>query len=89
MTMKKFIQKCRQPKLGIMGSFIPLVLTILLGILFSYIQYLEYTESSFNFSSGIYGSIFYILTGFHGIHVIIGTIMLIVGGLRMYKEEFT
>lgn len=51
--------------------------TIYLGILFTIFQLFEYKSSRFSFSDSIFGSIFFILTGFHGIHVIIGTIFLI------------
>lgn len=61
---------------------IGLILTILLGMAFLYCQaheYLEaYTEKGLKLSSGIYGTTFFMLTGFHGAHVTIGTIMLIV-----------
>jgi len=43
-----------------------------LGLLFLYCQYLEYTGRAFTFSDGIYGASFYIVTGFHGAHVMIG-----------------
>jgi len=51
-------------------------LTILLGIYFLYTQLEEYCTSRFSMRDGIYGRIFYIATGFHGTHVLIGTIFL-------------
>jgi len=66
-----------------------LLLTILLGAIFSVFQGIEYLEAPFSINSGIYGSIFYMLTGFHGAHVIIGTIFLIVNYIRMNKHHFT
>nr|YP_009470627.1 cytochrome c oxidase subunit III [Mycopsylla proxima]AVF97057.1 cytochrome c oxidase subunit III [Mycopsylla proxima] len=54
-----------------------LMLTVLLGIYFSFLQIMEYNESSFTISDSVYGSSFFITTGFHGIHVIIGTIFLV------------
>ncbi len=45
-----------------------LKLTIGLGILFSLIQYYEYNEASFNTTDSAYGSLFFVLTGFHGLH---------------------
>jgi len=66
-----------------------LSLTILLGLFFTFIQYLEYTTSTLSFSDGIFGSILYLLTGFHGTHVIIGNIFLIVCLIRLLKSHFT
>src|SRR3546814_12625937 len=53
-------------------------LTVLLGLLFNAIQAYEYSHAAFGFTDGIYSSTFYMATGFHGSHVIIGTIFLIV-----------
>lgn len=64
-------------------------LTIVLGILFTYLQAVEYVVASFTISDSIYGSTFYFATGFHGLHVIIGTIFLIVSGLRFYFKQLT
>ncbi|KAF8054274.1 cox3 (mitochondrion) [Scenedesmus sp. PABB004] len=50
--------------------------TIFLGLLFVYCQYLEYTGSRFTFSDSIFGSAFYLTTGFHGFHVIVGFLYL-------------
>lgn len=54
-------------------SIYRLIITIFLGIYFSFLQVYEYLEARFAISDRIYGSIFFITTGFHGIHVIIGT----------------
>lgn len=51
--------------------------TIFLGLVFTFFQGLEYYYASFSFSDAVYGSLFFIITGFHGLHVIIGTIFLI------------
>jgi cytochrome c oxidase subunit 3 len=56
-----------------------LVYTILLAILFTGFQAIEYSVSSFTISDGVFGSCFYFGTGFHGLHVIIGTAFLYVG----------
>jgi cytochrome c oxidase subunit 3 len=53
--------------------------TIILAIIFTAFQGVEYSVSSFTLSDGAYGSCFYFGTGFHGLHVIIGTIFLAVG----------
>ena len=69
-----------------------LMATIALGILFLYFQASEYVEAykelGLTFASGIYGNTFYILTGFHGAHVTLGTIMLITMLARIMKGHF-
>ena len=55
-----------------------LVLTVILGFSFSLLQVYEYHHATFDFSGNIYGSVFYMATGFHGFHVIVGTIFLAV-----------
>jgi heme/copper-type cytochrome/quinol oxidase subunit 3 len=55
-----------------------LALTIVLGAVFSFYQYLEYTDAAFTFSDSIFGSTFYLATGFHGFHVIVGFVYLTV-----------
>ncbi len=67
---------------------IGLMLTIALGVLFLYLQAHEYSEAAFTMSSGIYGSTFYMLTGFHGLHVTMGTIMLAIILFRVFKGHF-
>jgi cytochrome c oxidase subunit 3 len=64
-------------------------LTILLGLLFSSIQAYEYSEAPFPFQGINYGASFFMATGFHGFHVIIGTIFLTVCLIRAYKGDFT
>ena len=75
------------------GLKLGLLLTVLLGILFSSIQAYEYIHAPFAFkqSSGgtIYGSTFFMATGFHGFHVIVGTIFLTVCLIRAWKGDFT
>ena len=63
--------------------------TILLGMLFTSIQAWEYAHAPFHFTENIYSSAFFMATGFHGAHVIIGTIFLIVCLVRSYKGHFT
>jgi cytochrome c oxidase subunit 3 len=60
-------------------SLYGLVFTILLAIIFTAFQGVEYSVSSFTISDGIYGSCFFFGTGFHGLHVIVGTAFLAVG----------
>ncbi len=66
-----------------------LVLTLLLAVIFTSLQAFEYLEASFNISDGIYGSTFYMATGFHGFHVIIGTTFLAVCLVRLINYHFT
>ena len=66
-----------------------LVLTILLGMTFTGIQIYEYANAGFAIFSGIYGSTFFMATGFHGAHVLIGTIFLIVCLFRARAGHFT
>jgi len=63
--------------------------TILLGLTFTCIQAYEYMHAPFAFAGSIYGSTFFMATGFHGLHVIIGTIFLIVCLIRSYQGDFT
>lgn len=60
-----------------------LLVTIFLGVYFTAIQLLEYVESSFSISDSSYGRTFFVATGFHGLHVLIGTLFLIFTLLRM------
>lgn len=64
-------------------------LTIILSIYFLILQIIEYKEATFTFSDSIFGSSFYIATGFHGIHVLIGTIFLIINLTRIIKIHFS
>ncbi len=66
-----------------------LLLTIILGVLFSMCQAFEYSHAAFSYSGHIYGATFFMATGFHGAHVIIGTIFLAVCLYRAYIGQFT
>jgi len=68
---------------------ITLVFTIILGIYFTFLQTTEYINSTFTIADSIYGSIFFVATGFHGIHVVIGTLFLIITLLRNIKTHFS
>jgi cytochrome c oxidase subunit 3 len=66
-----------------------LVITIILGMIFTGVQAYEYAHAPFSFAGNIYGATFFMATGFHGFHVIVGTIFLIVCLIRVGKGHFT
>ncbi len=66
-----------------------LALTIALGALFSVVQAIEYSTAGFSFSGNTYGAAFFMATGFHGFHVFVGTIFLLVNLIRTMKGDFT
>lgn len=63
--------------------------TILLGLLFTATQVKEYYMARFTMCDGIYGSLFYVATGFHGLHVMIGTVFLTVNLYRVVQHHFS
>merc|ERR1711878_35861 len=65
----------------------PLLNTVFLvysGIFFVLVQFKEYSDSIFSFNDSCYGSVFFLLTGFHGFHVIVGLIFLLICCYRLY-----
>jgi cytochrome c oxidase subunit 3 len=70
---------------GIQGLFF----TVILGVYFTILQAYEYVESPFTIADAVYGSTFFMATGFHGLHVIIGTTFLLVCLVRHYLEHFS
>jgi cytochrome c oxidase subunit 3 len=66
-----------------------LCLTVILALIFTGFQCYEYVSALYNISDSIYGSTFFMATGFHGFHVIVGTIFLIVCLLRLFLNHFT
>jgi cytochrome c oxidase subunit 3 len=66
-----------------------LALTVALGICFTLCQAYEYSHAAFSYRGHIYGATFFMATGFHGAHVIIGTIFLAVCLLRVYLGQFS
>lgn len=71
------------------GLIVGLALTILLGLLFTAVQAYEYWSAPFGFREGVYPSVFFLATGFHGFHVIVGTIFLSVCLARAIAGHFT
>ena len=65
-----------------------LAITVALGLIFTCVQAYEYSHAAFGFADGIYPSTFYMATGFHGFHVIVGTTFLIVCLVRLIKGHF-
>nr|AZL93378.1 cytochrome c oxidase subunit 3 [Pimpla luctuosa] len=70
-------------------SKISLMITISLGLYFSFLQFFEYFESPFTIADSIYGSTFFMITGFHGLHVIIGTLFIIVTFFRLINLQLS
>nr|YP_003457219.1 cytochrome c oxidase subunit III [Cryptopsaras couesii]BAI77267.1 cytochrome c oxidase subunit III [Cryptopsaras couesii] len=66
-----------------------LMLTLLLGFYFTFLQAMEYYEAPFTIADGVYGSTFFVATGFHGAHVIIGTCFLTICFMRQLNYHFT
>jgi len=64
-------------------------LTVALGALFTCVQAIEYMEAGFGFGGNMYGATFFMATGLHGFHVLIGTIFLLVCLVRVYLGHFT
>ncbi len=66
-----------------------LTITVILGVLFSCVQAYEYAHAPFAFKDSIYGATFFMATGFHGFHVLVGTIFLLVCLIRAMAGDFT
>ncbi|MEN8710212.1 MAG: cytochrome c oxidase subunit 3, partial [Paracoccaceae bacterium] len=66
-----------------------LIISVALGLIFTVFQAYEYTHAHFGFAGNIYGANFFMATGFHGFHVIVGTIFLFICYLRVLRGHFT
>ena len=66
-----------------------LILTVVLGACFTCVQAYEYAHAAFPFSGNMYGATFFMATGFHGFHVLVGTVFLLVCLFRAYAGHFT
>jgi len=70
-------------------AFGGMALTVLLGALFLVLQFNEYRLSEFTIADSVFGTTFFMTTGLHGTHVLIGVIFLSVMTLRLYRDQFT
>jgi cytochrome c oxidase subunit 3 len=70
-------------------AIVSLMITVMLAVVFTLFQAFEYFDANFNISDSVYGSTFYMATGFHGLHVIIGTTFLAVCLYRLIEHHFT
>ena len=66
-----------------------LVATVILGVYFTFLQGTEYYEASFTLADGAYGSTFFVATGFHGLHVLIGSTFLLICLVRVWLQHFS
>ena len=77
------------------NSAFSLLFTVTLGVYFLYIQFVEYTDSAFSLADGVYGSTFFLATGFHGFHVVVGSLylsyvfILILRGILLATHHFS
>lgn len=71
------------------NTIIALIITVVLAAIFTGLQAMEYYESSFSIADSVYGSVFFMLTGFHGFHVLVGTIFLAVCLVRIIRSHYT
>jgi len=65
------------------------LVTVILGVIFTALQGIEYYEAPFAISDSVYGSTFFMATGFHGFHVLVGTTFLLVCLSRLIFHQFT
>ena len=71
------------------GTIVGIIITVLLAAIFTGFQGFEYVEAPFTIADGVYGSTFFMATGFHGIHVIIGTLFIAVAFFRILSYSLT
>jgi cytochrome c oxidase subunit 3 len=66
-----------------------MVLSMILIFIFLVIQYVEYSNSEFTISDSVFGSVFFALTGLHGLHVMAAILLLFVAFIRIYNDQLT
>ena len=71
------------------GALLGTIFTVILAIIFTALQYKEYSEASFTIADSVFGTVFFCSTGLHGIHVLIGTLFILVGLVRIYFYHLT
>ena len=71
------------------GAILSLIITLILAVAFTGLQGFEYVNATFGISDSVYGSSFYMATGFHGFHVIVGTTFFAVCFVRLVKYHFS
>lgn len=71
------------------GALLGLIMTVVFAVIFTICQGIEYSNAGFTIADGVYGSTFFFSTGFHGIHVIIGTAYIAVGMFRLISNHLT
>nr|YP_009483987.1 cytochrome c oxidase subunit III [Pomacea bridgesi]YP_009563677.1 cytochrome c oxidase subunit III [Pomacea diffusa]ART65950.1 cytochrome c oxidase subunit III [Pomacea bridgesi]QAX27147.1 cytochrome c oxidase subunit III [Pomacea diffusa] len=74
---------------GLKEALQSLLATVILGVYFTFLQAGEYFEASFSIADSVYGSTFFVATGFHGLHVLIGTSFLLVCLMRVWLQHFS
>jgi cytochrome c oxidase subunit 3 len=88
-TLAHLALKNNHRKKLILGLIATITLAIIFLLFQAYEYYHAYTDLGLKLNSGIYGTTFFMLTGFHGAHVTVGTIMLIVILMRCMRGHFT
>nr|YP_009486095.1 cytochrome c oxidase subunit 3 [Cantharellus lutescens]AWA82221.1 cytochrome c oxidase subunit 3 [Cantharellus lutescens] len=65
------------------------IFTIILALIFTGLQYVEYSTAGFTIADSVYGTVFFAATGLHGLHIIVGTIFIVIGLLRIFAYHLT
>ena len=71
------------------NAILYLILTVVLGFIFLYLQFYEYQNSLFTISDSVFGASFFLLTGFHGFHVLIGVLFLGTSLVRLIAYHYS